>query len=434
MEMFKTYNLKTAFLSLFIKSMGSGFSEVICKYYSTGEITKNNFKQKFKKMNSGDKNIYQEITSTLGNLQNLFTAPKMCTPEDDDTFCEKDLSDKYYFSFARFIPVFINAAYTYEYFFYESFENALSYLLTSSFNNAFSPERCVETLADGNLDSLLGCKEILASAERYGKAELYGKTYTIDEIKKEFDLIKRRNIRCYRHEYGPAVNDVRSHKKENKTFFKWAIDSFFDEAKKADDIIKYIFGENDGSFTTTFEKLKYEPGKRNWKTFEKLFKNELKDEKLMDYLKDDEDLKAYEIFQTRMISAYFLENLFAELPHFVGEENAKEIEKIIVLDDSRKEPDDFLVKNHKQKSQAYEKAAFDAVLSDSYEEAVTKLQALDKNCPATQTIKSYCACANPWFKYEMSREKLAEAFENCNRNCHFLTSFSDYDLNGIIWK
>lgn len=51
---------------------------------------------------------------------------------------------------------------------------------------------------------------------------------------------------------------------KNKTFFKWPIESMHKECEKeqVNEVIKYVFGENDGNVTSSFEKLKYESGRR----------------------------------------------------------------------------------------------------------------------------------------------------------------------------
>lgn len=51
---------------------------------------------------------------------------------------------------------------------------------------------------------------------------------------------------------------------KNKTFFKWPIESMYKECEKeqVNEVIKYVFGENDGNVTSSFEKLKYESGRR----------------------------------------------------------------------------------------------------------------------------------------------------------------------------
>ena len=72
-KMVKTFNYKTALLSLFIESMGYGFSKLICKYYAIGKkMSPNNFKQKKSAMNSGDYRAYREISySRMGECCSL---------------------------------------------------------------------------------------------------------------------------------------------------------------------------------------------------------------------------------------------------------------------------------------------------------------------------------------------------------------------------
>lgn len=128
----------------------------------------------------------------------------------------------------------------------------------------------------------------------------------------------------FRSEYYSALWDVVERGAGNKTFYKWPIDELYKECdgqkQKIDEIIKYVFGENyeDRSISSTFEKLEYESGVRRWTTFDKLFQNELKDEKLNGMLQDGNLLEKYQVFQSRMINAFVLENLRAILPREIG--------------------------------------------------------------------------------------------------------------------
>ncbi len=431
-KMVKTFNYKTALLSLFIKSMGDGFSKVICKYYViVKKMSPNNFKQKKSAMNSGDYRAYWEISYSLINCLNVFTLSWYKNYNknfggnydkkiiDDTSFCPKYVTEKYYHNFNEFFDIFKWGADINDDFFYESFERALSYLIARKF---YSDQSCDEYFSSvDNSDAESAINEI---DRQYNKGWL---------TKEEYEHKKWMAPQVFRSEYASSINDVRFCKKENKTFFKWVIDEFFksiNDISKAEEIIKYVFGENEGLIPTTFDKLKYEPGKHNWETFEKLFKNEHNDKKLMKLLKDDAHLAAYQIFQSRMFVAYFLENLCAELPRFVGKKNADELNKIISGSPSRKKPEDFLVENHKEKTESYRNAVYEILNSNcSYSELIQKLETLDKNCPATDTVKAYSILMNWQFYSQVERGMLqsdsySKYFEICRKKPWCLERFA----------
>ena len=420
--MLKTYNNKTALLLLFIKSMGDGFTKIICQYWPYSKtMTTNNFKQKIAKMNSGDYDSYREISYALINCKDIFTYPSYKIHNSlynndvkefktDTSFCPEDGSDKYYFNFRDFFYIFKSADNIDDDFFYESFENALSYLIAKEFYTVFSFE-------DYNDE-----KSKMAEENQIPSSET--------------------------PEYPFSVYDVRFNKRKNKTFFKWVIDDFYshvNDKSKADEIIKIIFGDNDGSIFKTFEDLKYYSKKHNWGTFEKLFKNELNNEKLMKFLAEPELLSAYQIFQSRMFVAYFFENLCNELPKSVGDENAQELIKIITGDVSRKKPEYFLIENHKEKTEAYKNKVWYLIEDKSKR----KTESLDKDCPASETINAYLNLLSCKFYFEVKKNSVLstnEYLEICKKNPRFLEPFANANytflnshfsvtssLNGFLW-
>ena len=418
--MIKTFNYKTALLSLFIKSMGDGFSKLICKYYAIGKkMSPNNFKQKKSAMNSGDYRAYREISYSLINCLNVFTLSwykiynKFYGNDvkeiiDDTSFCPENVTEKYYYNFKELFRMFKWGGEINDDFFYESFESALSYLIAKNFFFDLSCEEYTVSVDNSEAKGAINETDI-----QYHNGLL---------SKEEYEYEKWMTPQVFRSEYASSINDVRFCKKDNKTFFKWVIDEFFksiNDISKAEEIIKYVFGENEGLIPTTFDKLKYESGKHNWETFEKLFKNEHNDKKLMELLKDDAHLAAYQIFQSRMFVAYFLENLCAELPRFVGKKNADELKKIISGSPSRKKPEDFLVENHKEKTESYRNAVYEILNSDcSYSELIQKLETLDKNCPATDTVKAYSILMNWQFYLQVEKGMLqSDSYSNYLEIC-----------------
>jgi len=420
--MLETYNYKTALLLLFIKSMGDGFTKIICHYWPYPKtMTPNNFKQKIAKMNSGDYESYREISYALINCKDIFTSPSykihnslynndVKEIKTDTSFCPEDGSDKYYFNFRDFFYIFKSADNIDDDFFYESFENTLSYLIAKEFYTVFSFE-------DYNDE-----KSKMAEENQIPSSET--------------------------PEYPFSIYDVRFNKRENKTFFKWVIVDFYshvNDKSKADEIIKIIFGDNDGSIPKTFEGLKYYSKKRKWETFEKLFKNEQNNEKLMKFLAEPELLSAYQIFQSRMFVAYFLENLCNELPNFVGDENAQELIKIITGDVSRKKPEYFLIENHKEKTETYKNQVWDLIENKSKR----NVESLDKDCLATETINAYLNLLSCKFYFEVKKNSVLstnEYLEICKKNPRFLEPFANTcytasnfkfsvtsSLNGFLW-
>lgn len=446
--MSKFYNYKTTLLSLFIKSMGEGFSKLICEHWIySKKMSPNNFKQKMAKMSSGDYKTYREILYSLENCVESFTKAIFTVYSDNNTnvltdtsFCPECGSDKYFFNFREVFHIFKCGDYIDTDFFYESFENALSYFIAKSFYGEKSCEDYIIEINNEEAISILKTKEY-----KYNQGRI---------SKEEYDSERKEIPQLFRSEYNTSLMDVRYNKKENKTFFKWVIDEFYSHIKtesKADEIIKHIFGENDGSISTTFEKLKYESGKRNWRIFKKLFKNEHNDKELMGLLASYDDLASYQIFQSRMFVAYFLENLCTELPNFVGEDNTIELKKIITGNKNRKQPEDFLIENHKEKTEAYKNKVIELFDGISYEKLSDKLDNLDKNCPATETIKAYVSLLNSGFYYYLEKgvispDSFAKNLEICKENPRFLEYFANMgsrisigkffitsSLNGFLW-
>ena len=429
------YNYKTALLYLFIRCMGDGFYGEMCKY---GNIQDSSLKHKISEMKKGDKSAYREISIILQNCIKAFTEGEISDKET--IFCQKNASDKYYFTFGAFFDKFKWACNENEPFFYEDFSDALSYIISREFyidlNEYKFPENPHEL-------------------------DLFEKTndFLKDSDLEEYEAKKKDVSRAFRPEYQNAVFEVRRNAKT--TFYKWCIDEFYQQVaskNKADEIIKVVFGKNedDDSISTTFEKLKYENGKREWKTFRHLFQNELNDSELMDLLSDEEILEKYQIFQSRMSAAFFLENLCAELSKIVDDSqksNSSEIRKILIFDKSCKKPEDFLVPNHKEKTESYKEKVIELLSEEnSYEWLSEKAETLDKNCPATETIKSYLSLLNGGFYFYLEKgvipaDTFLKYFEVCKKNPRYLEFFSDMgikiscgdysissDLNNFLWK
>lgn len=253
--------------------------------------------------------------------------------------------------------------------------------------------------------------------------------------KKEYESWIARDKRVFRKEYYTAFSDVRFNKKKNKTFFKWCIDEFKKSIALDDvynSIIDIVFkGKNDIS-STSFEKLKYETGKRNWGMFEHLFENEMLDKKLMAILdKDDKYHAAYNVFQSRMMAAFFLNNFCEELPNFVGKKNPSRLEKIIVGDVNREKPEDFLVLDHDAKTKKM-LSTFLEFLSKpfyaSYSELESALNCFDKKCLATESFKAYFRLTTRIFNAKLSK---TEREENIKQ---FFDGIRFFEEKSLVWE
>lgn len=399
---------KPVLLDLFLRGIGEGFSTVIEKYTS---LKNDNLKQKRRKMRGGDYKSYREIVEAVLETRRMIKEG-FNTSGFDDTFLPEWSSEKYYHSFSCFEEFLGNCSDT-ETFFYESFENALSYMIAKVFYTEQSNIDYKSVYDTNDLNCAIETHE----SEKQG----YLERFPDDDWRKEriADCDKRLQEakETFRPEYKSALLDVRLNKKGNKTFFKWCIDEFYNtlDKEKGDEILSFAFAKKNGAYSL-ISKLKYERKIYRWSTFEKLFMNEHKDSALMKMLNTDSLLEAYQVFQSRMFVAFFLENLCLALPDFVGEDNAKLLIKIIESDEDRKTPNYFLIAEHKEKTGIYNDVLRD-ILFENYqhkyaaESLRTKLANLDKNCMATKTFIAYFSLRNEKLYSEMTyNEKIKDLY------------------------
>lgn len=406
-------------LSIFIDCMGGGFSDVLLEYENVSD-KKNYFKQLRHQMNQGNKNAYYRI-------KNLFddTLRHFADGEFDDRpakYCHKNASDKYE---NIFYGLWLSLHESNEDFFYEKSEDVIAYLVTKWLRPLCKREK-----------SPNGEKIIESQSDKYWKPD--------DEWIEQVE-------QTLRPEYNCAITDVLSHFqteiKENKTFYKWGFDEFYNsvsDSSTTDKIIRYVFGKGEAEkdFKSTIKKLKYEKGKHNWGTFDKLFQNELNDDDLMELLNDKQVLKAYQIFQSRMLMAYFLENLRDILPDYVDKNNAEKIWEILIQTTKEDFSDtdlkaEFLSPNYDEKNKAYAESAERLFYSATNNEFNTALENLDKNCPATNLFCSFAILYRA--NRTHSRPILSnyeELLQNCKDNEKYIGEFVNYrcyDLEGILW-
>lgn len=313
---YPTYNI--AVLDIFLKAMGEGFpARVLCFdgfhrtegwygiLYGRNDmkgIGLSNFKQKVRKMKKGDIKCAREIKRLLlDGLERLVNGKII---DSLAAYSHEEASDKYanFYYGLRFPYSYLES------FFYEEDEAVLAYLITR-----WLVEGCEK---EGVVDCDIADFELRLMSEKE---------------KKEQNSWRKM---AFRSEYYSALWDVVENGEGNKTFYKWPIDELYkgcdkgcdkEKKEKIDEIMRQVFGDTDGNISTTFGKLKDESGVRRWTTFDKLFQNELNDEKLKALLQDDNLLEKYQVFQSRMINAFVLENLRAILPKKIGGDLASEV-------------------------------------------------------------------------------------------------------------
>jgi len=407
MTVYPYYIYRCKMLDLFLKSLGEGFPEIINSYNK--KLNSNNLKQKIKAMYAGNYKAYQEIKDSLYDCALAFTDASIGTESTTD-FAEEQASDKYFYSFRDLFLKF------FEYnndFLYESVEDTVAYFIAKLFYSNMSSDD-YKTVSQNT------------KFEEETRKQLSDKLGWQSE--KEHEEFIEWQIRCFRPEYSSSISDVRFNKKNNKTFYKWVIDEFnkgISSKEIYNEVLEIVFkGEN--GINKTFEKLKREPGRRRWSSFVELFSNEQKKSNLWKILnKDAQYLATYEIFQSRMFVAFFLENLCDELPKFVGDENAQELIKIITGDVSRKKPEDFLIENHEEKTNAMIENYWDTYDKqfESADNILKMLEKFDKNCPATDTFKAFFYITCPQLARILSENQILEATSTLNKNSRYFNGY-----------
>ena len=113
----------------------------------------------------------------------------------------------------------------------------------------------------------------------------------------QFMEFKRRS---FRKEYYSACRDVINNRKEGKSFYDWPV-------RKVSETIKTIDWNNDDDIVSsrTVDRMKNKPGLRRWGSIKNIISVNACDR----YREEETLLKEYEVFQARILMAYFLENL-----------------------------------------------------------------------------------------------------------------------------
>ena len=403
-----TYNL--AVLEIFLKAVGEGFPEAVLCFEGNNkgdrQLTSNNFKQKVKKMRAGNMKQAVSVRNIVSTGLFRFVDGGL---DNSEKFCRKEGSDKYT---KFFRGLWQSLDFRPENFFYEDDRAVLAYLIARWLVKSCEKEHddsCV-------VESLVASENIrlLASEEK--------ETY-IQQVQEVF-----------RPEYYSALWDVVKNGGKNRTFYKWPIEELYKgcDKEKVDKIIECVFLGKDMSISSTFERLQYKSGARQWTTFDKLFQNELKDEKLKASLQDGNLMEKYQVFQSRMILAFVLENLREILPREIGEKEL--VEKIFesLFRHVKGEPIDlkaeFLVPDHDRKTTEYEEAVWNLINETDREKLETQLENLDKDCPATPFFKKFIRIVNSHahFYFGLSADDVESMKHEARENIRYLGSFSGY--------
>lgn len=409
---YPTYNI--AVLDIFLQALGEGFPECVVCFDGNNRkgkpLTSNNFKQKVHKMRAGNKTQAMEVRENVST--GLFRLVGGAATDSTAKYCRKEASDKYTNLYRR---LWWSLDFPTENFSYEECTAVLAYLVARWLVKSCEKEHddsCV-------VESLLRPENmrLLDSGEQQEHVE------HVQQV--------------FRSEYYSALWDVVAHGAGNKPFYKWPIDELYkgcdkEKKEKIDEIMRQVFGDNDGNVSTTFEKLKYESGVRRWTTFDKLFQNELKDEELNGMLQNGNLLEKYQVFQSRMINAFVLENLRAILPDELGgKELAEKVFESLfrhVKGESVDLKSEFLVPDHDRKTKEYEETVESLIYETNYEKLETQLENLDKECPATPFFKKFIKIVNSHahFYFGLSADNVESMKDEVRENIRCLGKFSGY--------
>ena len=116
--------------------------------------------------------------------------------------------------------------------------------------------------------------------------------------KEEYDSFYEFKRRSFRKEYYSVCRDVINNRKKDASFFEWPI-------RKVSETIKINDWNDDIVSSRTIDRMKNETGLRRWSSVKDWISICACDR----FRKNEEKLKEYEIFQSRILMAYFFENL-----------------------------------------------------------------------------------------------------------------------------
>ena len=247
--------------------LGKGFCDVV-------ELSSENYRQYRHDILTA--NNYEPIRKflKLAAQQIQKFAKTQDIPDDGEIFCRDTGSDKLLVPF-YFIDEYIHLLF-----------RLISGLELSGLKEFISI--CI-SFCNSQDDSALQAPD--ETTERLYKQGLYP-----EEEYKAFCEFKRRS---FRKEYYSVCRDVINNRVEDSSFFDWPL-------REISNTINTLDWNDDDELVSsrTIERMKGEKGTRLWSSISDVISIAACDR----YHKDESTLKEYEIFQARILMAYFLEN------------------------------------------------------------------------------------------------------------------------------
>ena len=115
---------------------------------------------------------------------------------------------------------------------------------------------------------------------------------------KQYDEFQEFKTRSFRKEYYYVYRDVVNNRNSEASFFEWPI-------RKVSETIKIEEWNDDITSSRTIDRMKAETGSRRWNSVKDWVSIKACDR----FHGKEEKLKEYEVFQSRILMAYLLENL-----------------------------------------------------------------------------------------------------------------------------
>ena len=247
--------------------LGKGFCDVV-------ELSPENYRQyRFDVSNANDFMPIQKFLRIVASQIQKF-AKTQNIPDDGEVFCRDTGSDKLLVPF-YFIDEYIHLLF-----------RLIDNLELSSLKEFISI--CI-SFCNSQDDSALQAQD--ETTERLYKQGLYP-----EKEYKSFCEFKRRS---FRKEYYSVCRDVINNRGEESSFFDWPL-------REISNTVNTLDWNDDGELVSsrTIERMKGEKGTRLWSSISDVISIAACDR----YYKDEDTLKEFEIFQARILMAYFFEN------------------------------------------------------------------------------------------------------------------------------
>ena len=247
--------------------LGKGFCDVV-------ELSSENYrKYRFDIINANDlKPIKRFLNLAAQQIQKF--AKTQDIPDDNEIYCRNTGSDKLLVPF-YFIDEYIHLLY-----------RVIEGLELSNLKELINI--CI-AFCNSQDDSALQAPD--EATERLFKQGLYP-----EKEYKAFCEFKRRS---FRKEYYSVCRDVINNRSEESSFFDWPL-------REISNTINSLYWNDDEELVSsrTIDRMKGEKGTRLWKSISNIISITACDR----YHKDESILKEFEIFQARILMAYFFEN------------------------------------------------------------------------------------------------------------------------------